>query len=105
MADDPVNGLRLFDKRDGSHLATTCRTKQRVHLVNLADHLGPALGRHIVWLIFDDGGMGEPRGSLAHLPSVSIGVEAVVANHDLSLVRNMRGDSGYKPQIIHPFLL
>jgi hypothetical protein len=27
MADGPVNGLGLFDKRDDSHLATTCRTE------------------------------------------------------------------------------
>jgi hypothetical protein len=24
MADDPVDGLSFFDKRDDSHLATTC---------------------------------------------------------------------------------
>ncbi len=27
-------------------------TKKRVHLVDLADHLGLAFGGHIVWLIF-----------------------------------------------------
>ena len=33
--------------------------------------------------------------SLTHLTPMGIGVEAVVADHDLSLIGNMGGDSGY----------
>ena len=62
---------------------------RRIHLVDLADHLGPAFGGHIVWLIFNDGGRGECRGSLAYLASVGIRIKAVVADHDLSLIGNM----------------
>jgi hypothetical protein len=59
MLDDPVDCLRLIDKRDDSNPAATGRTDQWIHLIDLADHLSPALGRHIVWFFFDDGGRGE----------------------------------------------
>ena len=35
MGDNLVDDLRLFDKRDDFHLATTCRTTKRIHLVDL----------------------------------------------------------------------
>jgi hypothetical protein len=40
MAEDPVDGLRFFDKRDDSHLVSTRRTDQWIPLVDLTDHLG-----------------------------------------------------------------
>jgi hypothetical protein len=36
---------------------------------------------------------------------MSIGVKAIVANHDLSLIGNMGSDFGYELQIINPFFL
>ena len=71
MADDPVNGLGLFDKRDDSHLATTCRTKQRVNLIDFSDHLGPASGRDMI-LRFNDQRMEGRDSGLAYLASVGI---------------------------------
>ncbi len=61
MADDPVDGLSYFDKRDDSHLATTCGATQGIHFIDLADHLCPTFGREMLcacgkraWiLIFD----------------------------------------------------
>ncbi len=64
IADDPVDDLRLFDKRDDSHLSTTCRTIKWIHFVNLADNLqksnfgGGALTRdksflRLHWLCLD----------------------------------------------------
>jgi len=47
MTDDPVDGLRLLDKRDDSHPAATRRTDQWIHLINLADHPGPAFGERV----------------------------------------------------------
>jgi len=41
----------------------------------------------------------------ASIDTMSIGVKAIVANHNLSLIGNMRGDSGDKLQIIHRLLL
>ncbi len=52
--DDPVDNLRLFDKRDNSHLTSTGRTTKRIHLVDPTDHLGTAIGGHIVKLIFSE---------------------------------------------------
>jgi len=54
MADDLIYGFRIFDKRDDSHLASTGRTKQRIHFVDLADHLGPAFGEPKRLLLLDD---------------------------------------------------
>jgi len=71
---DPVDDLRFFDKRDDSHLATTGGAQQRVNFIDLANHLGPAFGGHIVWLIFNDRARTECRGSLTYLASVGIGV-------------------------------
>ena len=45
--------------------------------------------------------MGGIDTGLTHLSSVGIGVKTVVTNHDLSFVRNVRGHSGNKFQIIH----
>ena len=42
MAEDPVDGLRFFDRRDDSHLVSTRRTYQWIHLVDITDHLGPS---------------------------------------------------------------
>jgi hypothetical protein len=38
---------------------------------------------------------------LTDLAPVGIGIKAVVADHDLTLVRNMGSDSGDELQIIH----
>jgi len=41
---------------------------------------------------------------LSHLPPMGIGLEAVVANHDLALVRDMGGHSGDELQVVHRLL-
>jgi len=42
VSDDPIDNLRIFDIRDDSHLPSTRRAYQRVHIVDLADHLRPS---------------------------------------------------------------
>lgn len=42
MADDLIDGLRVFDEGDDTHLSSASRTQQRVYLINFVDHLGPA---------------------------------------------------------------
>jgi len=54
MADDPVDNLMIFNERDNLHPAATGRTDQWIHLVDLADHLGPACGWCISRLVFND---------------------------------------------------
>ena len=99
MTNDPVDYLRLIDKRYDPHLTTIGGAQQRVH--DLTDHLGPAFGGHIEWLIFNYRGMRRIDSCLTPFAPRGIGVEAVVAHHDLTFVRNMEGDSGDKFQIIH----
>jgi len=43
MTDDPVDCLRLFDKRYDSHLTSTGGAQQRIHFIDFADHLAPLL--------------------------------------------------------------
>ncbi len=57
IVDDLIDGCGIFDEGNDLHLASTRRTDQWIHLVDLADHLGPAFGGHIVWLIFNDRGI------------------------------------------------
>ncbi len=57
MADYLIDGHGVFDEGNDLHPTSTARTKQRIYLVDFTDHLGPPLGGHIVWLIFNDGGM------------------------------------------------
>jgi hypothetical protein len=94
MTDDPVDNLMIIYERDDLHSASTCGTKQGIYLIHLADHLCPALGRHISRTIFGYERIKRISLSLMHLPPVGIGVKAVVADHDLTLIRNMRSDSG-----------
>jgi hypothetical protein len=37
MADDLIDNLRLLDEGNNTNLATTGRTKKRIHLVGLLD--------------------------------------------------------------------
>jgi len=49
--------------------------------------------------------LGRRDSCLAHLASVGIGVEAVIADHDLSFIRNMGGHTSDKLHIVHPLFL
>jgi hypothetical protein len=42
------------------------------------------------------------QGRLPDLPSMGVGVEAVISDGDLALVRDMGGDPGDELQIVHP---
>jgi hypothetical protein len=83
MADDPVNGLRLLDKRDDSHLATTCRTKQRVNLIDFSDHLGPSFRGYKGIFIFNNKRTQRVSVCFSHLSSVGMGIKAVVTDRNL----------------------
>jgi len=92
MTDDPVDRLRFIYKRDDSHPAATGGIDQWIHLVDLADHPGPALGRHITRLIFNDGAMRKISPSLTHLPPVGIGVSS--SGSAVSVTYTWNGDFG-----------
>ena len=78
-----------LEMTDDSHLASTYRTDQWIHLVDLADHLGPAFGGQKGRVIFNDRRRGDCRNSFSYLPPMSIGVKTIVTDHDLSLIGNM----------------
>jgi hypothetical protein len=96
MADDPIDGLRVFDEGDDTHLSSASRTQQRVYLIDFSDHLGPAFGRDMADLFLNDRRMEGRDSGLASLASVGIRIKTIVTDHHLTLVGNMRGDSGDK---------
>ena len=83
MMDDPVDNLMVFDERDDPHPADAGWTQQRINFIHLADHLGPAFGRHIGGIIFYDERIRRISPCLTYLPPMGIGVEAAVADHDV----------------------
>lgn len=92
MTDNLVDIFMLFGERDESHPVATWRTKRWIYLIHLASHLGPPFGRHIDGPLFGDRWVQRITACLTHLPSIGLGVEAVVANYDLTLVKIIRGD-------------
>jgi hypothetical protein len=57
VGDDPVHCGIIGDESDHSHLATACRTYERINFIDLADHLCPAFGRDMMVLFLNDQGM------------------------------------------------
>ena len=51
VVDDAVHHGIVGEESDDLHRAPALRTDQRVNLIDLADHLGPALGREEAGLI------------------------------------------------------
>jgi hypothetical protein len=105
VTDDPVDDRVLGQEGHNSHPPPATRTDHRINLVDLADHLGPALGSDGLRLLLD-----HPQGHgntacLPGFPPMGIGVETVVADHDLALVGNMRGHPGDELQVVHPLQL
>ena len=90
----------ILDKGDNPHPTPTLRTDKRVYLINFTDHLRPAFGGHICFLFINDGGMGWINFCLALFAPVGIGVETVIADHDLAFVGNMGCDSGEELKIL-----
>ena len=100
MEDYLIYDLRVFNEGDDPHLASTARAQQRVCLVDFSYHLCPAAARDPrAFRLYEQELARRPR--LAHLTPMSIGVEAEVADSDLTLVGDMRGDPGDKFQVIH----
>ena len=59
VGDDPIDDLMIFYENNDSHLPSTLRTEEGIHLVDLADHLSPAFRGHIAWFFFNDRRRGE----------------------------------------------
>jgi len=101
MADDPVHHGIVGEERDDLHLSAALRADQGVDFVHFTDHLSPAPGRDRPQVLH------RPERKrlttrLLDLPSMGVGVQAEVADGDLSFVGNMGGDSGDELQVVHP---
>jgi len=65
-------------------------------------HLDLAPGRDGPELVLHHPERESLRACLLDLPSMGIGVEAVISHRDLALVRDMGSDPGDKLQVVHP---
>jgi len=88
VTDDPVDDRVLRKESDDLHPPAAAGTNERVDFINLPDHLGPALGSDGLRLLLD-----HPQGHgntacLPDFPPVRVGVEPVITDHDLALVRD-----------------
>ena len=101
MVDDSIHHLMVGEERDDLHGAAAVRTKHRVNLIDLTDHLSPALGGDGPELLLDNEEGRKRQSRLLDLPSMGVGVEAIVRHGDLALVRDMGDDPGDELQIIH----
>jgi len=78
VVDDLVYGHMIFDKSDEFHFCTALWTDEGIDFIDAADHLGPASGGDMMVFFLNDRRMGGITFSFAHLPSMRIGVEAVL---------------------------
>jgi hypothetical protein len=102
---DPVHDRILREEGDDLHHAPAVRTEEWVNFINLADHLGPALGRNALQVFLDHPERRRIQTRLLDLASMGIGVKAIITHRDLALVRDVRGHPGNEFQIVHPLQL
>ena len=94
VVDDPVDNGMLPEEGDDLHRPSTFWIDHGVDLVDLEDHLGPALGGEAAGLLLDDPERKSRQARLADLAPMGVGVQAVIAHHDLAFVRDMGDDPG-----------
>jgi hypothetical protein len=105
VIDDPVDHRIVSQVGDDAHLSAALGADQRVNFIDLTDHLGPALGRDGPELLLEYPERERHQARLLDLPAVGIGVETVISDSDLPLIRDMRSDSGDELQVVHPLRL
>jgi len=78
VIDDPVHHGIVGEESNDLHRAPALRAEERVDLIHLTDHLCPALGRDGPELLLEYPEGGKPQACLFDLPSMGIGIEAVL---------------------------
>ncbi|MCK4646037.1 MAG: hypothetical protein KAU46_07280 [Candidatus Aminicenantes bacterium] len=68
----------VFDEDDDSHSATAIRTEERVHFIDLADHLCPPFPGEKCSYFLNDRRMSRVFTFLAFFATMGIRVEAVI---------------------------
>lgn len=102
MVDDSIHHLMVGEERDDLHGAAAVRPQHLVNLIDLTDHLSPALGGDGPELLLDNEEGRKRQSRLLDLPWMGVGVEAIVTQGDLALVRHMGDDPGNELQVVQP---
>ena len=104
MIDDPFHDGVVREESNDLNLAAALRTVDRVNLIDLADHLGPAFGGDWPELLHNqerDSGL----ACLLDLPPMGVGFEAVVPHRDLAFIGDVGSDPGDELQVVQPLHL
>jgi hypothetical protein len=78
VVDDSVHRREIREEGNDLHRAPAFRAKKRVDFVDLADHLGPALGRDAPELVLNNPERKSRKARLLDLPPMGIAVETVL---------------------------
>jgi hypothetical protein len=89
VGDDPIHGPIIGDEGDHLHHSPALGAEQWIDLIDLPNHLGPALGRDAPELVLGHAERKRPKARLLDLPLMGIGVQPVITDHHLALVWNM----------------
>jgi hypothetical protein len=87
------------------HSAAALGTEQRIDFIDLADHLGLVFGRDEPELRLRHPERGSRQARFLDLAPVGVGIEAVISDCHLPLIRNMGGHPGDELEVVHPLYL
>jgi len=78
MTDDPVHDGILCEESYDLHPPAASWAEERLHFIDLPDHLGPTLGGDASWLILHHPQSQGDRARLPDLPPMGVGVEPIL---------------------------
>jgi hypothetical protein len=105
VVDDSVDYAIVCEESNDLHRGAALRSDHRVNLIDLPDHLCPALGGEGPKLPLQHPERKRPKACVPGFPPMGIGVEAVISHCDLALVRDMGSRPGDELQVVHPLHL
>jgi len=85
VVDDPVHHGIVRQEVDDLHRSPALETRYGIRLVDLADHRGLALGGEAPEFLLDNQERKRPKACLPDLTSVGIGVQAVIAESEITI--------------------
>ena len=91
----------VSEESDDLHVAATLGADHGVNFEDLADLLGPALGGRTSRLLLPLERQ-RPSACPPEPPSMGISVEAIIADSDPTLIRDMIGHAGDELQVVYP---
>jgi len=105
VVDDAVHHREVGEERDDLHAAAAPRADHGINFIDFPDHLSPALRGDGPQLFLHDPEGHRHQARLLDLSPMGVGVEAIISDRDLPLIRDMGDDPGDELQVVHPLYL